>query len=250
MKKITLTIITLLSVFIGSAQDNLDKVVLKNGTILQGTISEIIPDSLVTIKLADGRIKTLSYIEIDNIKNNGKRIISPKDKNFYIKGSLGMLLGNTGNYLQKSFLFEASGGYQFKNWNFGAGTGINVLYDIIYLPAMGEIQYTFNKDKTSPFLNVQGGSVFNLSYSEDNYNIYYGNNNYKNGRFIGGNVGLKHFVSDNLALVFEAGYRYYKLDKKGENSFYNQDLWNSLIYYPVQYNANIHRFNLKVGLVF
>lgn len=249
MKKTTILILFMLIAALGFSQENQDQVILKDGTIYQGAIAELIPDSLVTIKLVDGRVKTIPFSEIDLVKNKGKKMITPREKKYYIKGNLGILLGNSQYNLEKSFLFETTGGYKHKKWSAGLGTGVNVLYQIMYLPTLAEIEYTFSTSKTSPYLNIQGGRAFNLAYNDNNnYPYYY--NGYKNGNFIGGNIGLKHYISDQLGLIFEAGYRYYKLHKKGNESFYNSNSIESLVYYPVQYKANLHRFSMKIGLVF
>lgn len=237
----------------GNSQKNNDIIYLNNGTIYQGTISELIPDSIISILLSDGKLKTINFSEISSYKSDLKKKSFNNTKKYYLKGSLGILMGQGAyqNQLENSMQFETMAGYKYKNWSVGLGSGINVLYKTIFIPAIGEINYSFNaKNRTSPFLSIQSGLIYNLSYQEDDdlsYYRYY--NQYKKGGFVGGTVGLRHSVSDNLGLVFEAGYRYYELKGQGQETVYNQI---DLIYYPynVDYKSNLHRFNLKIGLVF
>ncbi len=247
MKKSLLLIALFFAVLTSEAQINNEQVILKNGTQYQGVISEIIPDSIVVIKLVDGRIMTINYDQILRIKNQNEKILSPTENNYYVKSTLGLMMGQGQREIQKNFLFETTGGYQYKQWQMGAGSGVHVLYGTMYLPAIAEVSYSFGDKITQPYITLQGGGVFNLSYNKNNTN-FWNHQGYKNGKFIGSNFGLRHYVSNNLALVFEAGYRFYHLQGKLIETYYPPNL--DILYYPAEYNADLHRFSLKFGLEF
>ncbi len=244
MKYICSILLSIICVY-GNAQEAEDVVALKNGTIYKGTISEYVPQGKLTMILVDGRTIEIDSDEIKTLDEEKNRGFLEKDSGFFHSSSIGFLLGNGTYENEVNFQYNMVNGYKWKSIYFGVGTGIETTRGQILNPVYCDIMYQFSKGKTSPFIAGQIGKTINFGYKDDLQNFYA--DNFKNGNMVGFNFGLRNNFNSDLALILSAGYRYYDLKGKHSNRWWNGFEWNE---FPIDTNTILHRFNLKIGLLF
>ena len=216
-----------------------DVVYLKNGSIIKGSVIEVIPNGSVKIQTQDGSLFVYDMKEVDRIVNEKKAQNEEQEDNSenYLKpGFRGFAdLGIHGGFgdAEDNLLLMSSftAGYQVNRFFFiGAGCAPTLtLYDNEYfnefetgflLPIYGAIRFDFVNAKVSPFLDTRVG----YSVTDDCRGLY---------TFIGVGCRIKK-------LSLAAGYTYQQKELSGD------------YYYGYYYDEHLDFgfAGLRVGLEF
>lgn len=122
MKQITLIFIFILISLAVFAQEKQDVVYLKNGSVIKGQITEMIPDKHVKIETNGGNLFVYSFAEIEKIEKNVNGNLSPFTNNqkqtsdeylsdYYTQSSIGGAIGGGGllGVTYRYFITEQAG---------------------------------------------------------------------------------------------------------------------------------------------
>ena len=222
MKRLFATLVILLMTTMGAVMMAHDVVYLKNGSIIKGSVIEVIPNGSVKIQTQDGSLFVYDMNEVDRIVNEEKTQSEEQKDNSedYLKsGFRGFFdLGAHAGFgdAEDNYLLMASftAGYQINRFFFvGAGCSPTLaLYDDEYydevetgfiLPIYGAIRFDFVNAKVSPFLDTRVG----YSVTDDCRGLY---------TYIGAGCRIKK-------LSLSAGYTYQRKELTGDYNGYHYD---------------------------
>ncbi len=215
---------------------------LKNGSVIYGTITENIPDSIVKIRDKCHNIWAVKNAEILNIKDLKKE---SQDKNripYYMIFDTGIAgFGGNGD---AGVSLLISGVFNFKNRYYAGVTSGVESFGFPLLPIAAEFQADIFNRYITPYIYVRGGYAFKMiKDKETGYYDYY-SESYKGGLMFGAGVGIKKRFSSDFALTCSIGYRHQETYEKRE--YISDTWWNSD--YERYYLLN--RAAVRVGLVF
>jgi hypothetical protein len=216
MKKLNQHLLLLLFVLICNlsfGQNNMEDVVyLKNGSVIRGIIIEQIPNQSIKIQTKDRNVFVFKYDDIEKItkenppldySNNNSKVTDFKKSGFInqteINYSPGIGLIEYGNNSIRNSInfigFRTVNGYQLnQHFSFGIGIGIDNYKDETFLPVTADIRMTLLKGKASPVF------TWNVGYAV-------GLNNIQGGVIFNPQIGIKTFISKNVAYLFNLGYK-------------------------------------------
>jgi hypothetical protein len=195
------------------AQNFEDVVYLKNGSIIRGTIIEQILNTSIKIQTKDRNVFVFKYDEIEKLtkenftSNNSNNVFNSNDikKSGFINltelnYSPGIGTVSLGGYTLKnndySFGFRTVNGYQMnEHLSVGLGIGVDKYKNATLLPITIDARASFMKGKVSPVLTA------NIGYSV-------GVNDVKSGLVINPQIGIKTYISKNIAYLFSFGYKW------------------------------------------
>lgn len=222
MKRLFITLAVLLMTTMGAVMMAHDVVYLKNGSIIKGSVIEVIPNGSVKIQTQDGSLFVYDMNEVDRIVSEEKIQNEEQEDNSedYLKsGFRGFIdLGTHGGFgdAEDNLLLMSSftAGYQVNRFFFiGAGCAPTLtLYDNEYydefetgflLPIYGAIRFDFVNAKVSPFLDTRVG----YSVTDDCRGLY---------TYIGVGCRIKK-------LSLAAGYTYQRKELSGDYYGYYYD---------------------------
>ena len=222
MKRLFITLAVLLMTTMGAVMMAHDVVYLKNGSIIKGSVIEVIPNGSVKIQTQDGSLFVYDMNEVDRIVSEEKIQNEEQEDNSedYLKsGFRGFIdLGIHGGFgdAEDNLLLMSSftAGYQVNRFFFiGAGCAPTLtLYDNEYydeietgflLPIYGAIRFDFVNAKVSPFLDTRVG----YSVTDDCRGLY---------TYIGVGCRIKK-------LSLAAGYTYQRKELSGDYYGYYYD---------------------------
>ncbi len=166
IKRILLSMVVLLSSVALCAQD---VVYLKNGSIIKGNVTELVPDDSVKIQTTDGSLFVYKMSEVEKI---GKDSTSDKSGDGVKSGYRGFidvayLLGDC-NIIDDCHRLEVttSHGYQFNPYIYaGLGVGFNVYKDfglgtLGVFPVFAHFRYDILNRRITPFYECTIGYSF------------------------------------------------------------------------------------------
>ena len=221
MKKIIQNVILLILVLVCNfsyGQNNMEDVVyLKNGSIIRGIIIEQVPNQSIKIQTKDRNVFVFKYDEIEKMtkenlpadnSNNNYQVTDFKKSDFInlteINYSPG--IGDVGNYGRNydySFGFRAVNGYQLnEHLSLGIGIGIDRYKYATFLPITFDARATILKGKVSPVFTANVGYAAGL------------NDYVKGGLVINPQIGIKTYISKNVAYLFNVGYKWQKQEQE------------------------------------
>ena len=232
-----------------------DVIKFKNGSFVRGTGVEYIQGSHVRIKTEEGVYKTFPADQIRSTRNSRtphiKEAITVPTRSFYNHTTLGMMFGR-GYYFSVNPSFQMVNGYQFGGrYQVGAGMGMELFEDDLYLPTFLETKVFLNKDRCfSPFIGLQAGYATLLSNRNPMYYdliLIPGEEEPRNrGGLLGGvQIGLRNYTKQDFGYVFSIGYR-----MQQSRSWYYNYLWEVDSYYGVQENLVRNRVEVRFGIYF
>lgn len=138
------------------------KVVLRDGTVLRGHISELSNDSCVLIKTLDGTLHSCDLREVVELGNTSRREVNQlscdRPFGFFIRPELGVGLGCSSSLtmgLQINPYYAVYVGGGVSNSYYGELTVHDMLYDMVIV---GNRAY-FCKGKNAPFFDFRLGIV-------------------------------------------------------------------------------------------
>ncbi len=211
-------------------QNNLeDAVYLKNGSIIRGIIIEQVPNQSIKIQTKDRNVFFFKYDEIEKMTkenisqddlNNNTKVTNFKKKGFinftemiYSPGigNLNYIYSGMKNSEEYSIGLRTINGYQLnEHLSLGIGVGFELSRSIApLLPITFDARVTFLKGRVSPVFSLNAGYPFSLQ-----------NDNYKGLLVINPQIGIKTYISKNVAYLFNVGYKL-ELIKVNSYSYYN-----------------------------
>ncbi|MDD6209885.1 MAG: hypothetical protein PUB21_04685 [Bacteroidales bacterium] len=239
MKKCLFAIILLLGcIHLSQAKEAMQDIVyLKNGSVIRGVITGLVPDESVKIQTADGSIFVYATDDVAKITRENASVPSGKGLK---KGYRGMIQG--GYAVGKSeaganhFEVTLTNGYQFNpSFFLGGGIGVHGYADIektLFIPIFLDFRAYFTERPVAPFLNL------NVGYSAF---VCLGNSPFSGYGFRGG-----------LYLAPAFGVRF-KLKGSQAIDALNLSLGYTLqqMYFaPLSGNLDLHSAALKFGIEF
>lgn len=222
MKRLFVTLVVLLMTTMGAVMMAHDVVYLKNGSIIKGSVVEVIPNGTLKIQTQDGSLFVFDMSEVDHVVNEENKKNEEQEDNSedYLKrGFRGLLdlsihagFGDAEDNMLLMSSFTA--GYQINRFLFvGGGCSPTLtLYDNEYydevetgfiLPIYGAIRFDFVNAKVSPFLDTRVG----YSVTDDCRGLY---------TYIGAGCRIKK-------LSLSAGYTYQQKELSGDYYGYHYD---------------------------
>ena len=210
-------------------QNNMEDVVyLKNGSIIRGIIIEQVPNQSIKIQTKDRNVFVFKYDEIEKMtkknlpadnSNNNYQVTDFKKSDFInlteINYSPG--IGDVGNYGRNneySFGFRTVNGSQLnEHLSLGIGIEIDRYKDVTLLPITFDARATILKGKVSPVFTANVGYAAGL------------NDNVEGGLVINPQIGIKTYISKNVAYLFNVGYKW----QKQEQEVFTRDYYSGLI---------------------
>jgi len=243
MKKIALLTLLLISFCFAQSQDRVE---LKDGTSVSGTIKEYVSGEYVKILSVSEAEFTFKFDDIKEVKF-GKKIDSIPTKGFFNNTTMGFMLGNSANgYPQGNFSAHFINGYMFSpHFQIGLGLGLEGIDDNLYFPTFLDVRWNFKKGRFTPFVGIQGGFAFhdNVQGPVDILpdNMWGRNRQYDGGPMSGVNFGIKNMVGSDLGYTLSIGYRFQQL-----NEYYTD--WQFIG--AIKETSHLHRIDFKFGLTF
>jgi hypothetical protein len=189
-----------------------DVVYLKNGSIIRGIIIEQVPNQNIKIQTKDRNVFVFKYNEIEKMTKENlptdNSYNSPNVTDFKRSGFINLTEINysdgVGNVKiedfkfknnDNSFGFRTVNGYQFnKHFSLGIGIGIDKYKNTTFLPITFDGRATILKGKISPIFTANIGYAFGLNDS-------------KGGVTFNPQIGIKTYLSKNIAYIFNFGYK-------------------------------------------
>jgi hypothetical protein len=252
----------------GYAQQKPDDVVyLKNGSIIHGSIIEVIPNE--SVKIQSGKnVFVYKMDEIDRITKDvrpaNQPILKPwifgLDAIYSLGFGSGSIEGSEQDNGSHGFLFHFTASYKANaNFAFGLGTGYEIypedskyLPKSEYIPVFAHIKTLFTTTgKVLPGLNFDigykiGTTTQTIQSNSSIYNFSY-ELKYAGGLFLNPSFNVTVNVNPKLALCFNIGYLYRndKLKFSGTTMIYGQS-------YSEESSATLtdHFVNFGVGIEF
>ncbi|MBK7856978.1 MAG: hypothetical protein IPJ79_20675 [Bacteroidetes bacterium] len=197
----------------GNAQEtNLDVVYKRDGTIIKGTIIEIIPKREVKIKTQNGE---LVNVDLNEVKNIGKVEGVDKRKSKYqmmldfgYNIGVGTLKSSTGNTKNKDAIYSFNiiqSGFNIKQkYSIGLGFGLDVFKETTQLPVFLDFRQQILKSRLKVALVADCGYNFGLEKEEDAYLTVKD----KGGIMFNTNIGFEFDFSKTSAVYCTVGYKF------------------------------------------
>ncbi len=217
MKIVIQNVILLVLVLVGNfsfGQNNMEDVVyLKNGSIIRGIIIEQVPNQSIKIQTKDRNVFVFKYDEIEKMTKENLPLENSKDKpklsDFKKSGFINLTeinyspgIGNVkiDDYTVKnednSFGFRTVNGYQLnKHLSLGIGVGIDKYKNATLLPLTLDARVTVLEGSVSPVFTANVGYAIGL-------------NAVKGGLVINPQIGIKAYITKNVAYLFNVGYKW------------------------------------------
>jgi hypothetical protein len=167
---------------------------------------------------------------------------------------IGTLVGNPDDEHSSPFLFHSSLNYAFhKRFSAGLGLGFDFLKET-HMPVTANVMFRLATSRpVTPFLRLQAGYQVPLedkTYRTDNYvydPIYYADSYYpypvdypkmdsRGGFMANPSVGVMIHSKAGFGISLAAGYRYQKLNYKGDKNY--------------EVNVEYNRLSLSLGIIF
>jgi hypothetical protein len=250
LKRILLTIAMTFMVILHINAQQTDQVVLKNGTIIRGTIVKIQPEGNVTINDMAGNTWVYAMSEVEEIQKTDTPVLSrqyePKDPavkqqlpgfdpGFVNMTSIGFLAGSQQSNYIAPFSMQTSFGYFSGTGVYGGFlTGLEFL-NINHIPVMLDLQYTLRNSDVMPVLIARGGYAIPSKTHSENYGSDF---TYSGGVTGAVGMGLKIRTRESFACDVSLLYRYMQVSYTQEND------WQS---YPTTYKDVYNRLEIRVG---
>lgn len=244
MQKYLLFLLIGLFSLTGNAQNKIDKVYLKNRSILRGTIIEN-SDSMVRIIVVGGSVWTIpsSYVagtgkgkpdkQPFQTINTEKTMI--KERGYNLITNIGVYFPFSG---EKSSYFHCSAIHSYSILpNLSIGLGLGIDRDVrSYYPIFADARVYVNRKKFAPFISVSYGKAF--AWDKTVYFMWRDLNNY-GGPYFCTSLGIEFPWSEKLSFLLAIEYKYQK------NTY--KSLPDTQYFELIE---EINRFGLKLGFLF
>jgi hypothetical protein len=212
MKIIILCILVFVASISIKAQENVNVLVLKNGSIIKGKILENNTDSIKIQTLGNLLVFSQNEVISNDQKTTYKSGKSYKQKRYFNLTTIGILLGSTVNekVAPVSVLMEHDFGV-YKYLTVGSVFGFEMLNETV-CPIAANIKLRIPVHANDLFFGVSGG----YSISTEKPDVY-GVKKGTGGYMFNAEVGYLVAISGNTGVYFAIGYRYNELNYKMED---------------------------------
>ena len=223
------------------AQKSMEDVIyLKNGSKINGTIIQLIPDSMVRFKQADGSIWVFRMKEVEmidkEVKNTYKANIS-EAKGYRFGIDAGILIGAGDNQNNAPLSIQMLHSYHLKPYfTVGLGTGLE-FFHTPRVPLFADVRHYFNNHYYAPFFFLQGGGLIPLNSSETD--MYGYNYKSKTGFMVNSGFGFIFPMNEKSAISISLSYRY-------QNLQFTRDNPQLPDYTKIE---KMNRLNLRLGII-
>jgi hypothetical protein len=232
-----------------SAQQFLNVVYLKNGSVIRGKILINTADSLKIETICKNIFvfnpSEVQKIEVENknsYKNAENNYTFEFHKGFYFNFNMGLISGNSDIMSDPGYSLKAVFGYELSNFaGFGMGTGIEK-FNIEMVPLFISYKSELLKRENSPVFNFNIGYSFPMNIKKT---VNYLNYNYSGGICVGFDIGVCSDRTQKRAFMVSLGYQYQRVIEESQ-----------IIYYygysnPVETNTyDFNKLIVKIGFLF
>jgi len=236
MKKIRLTLLILLAVAavptLARAQTQEDVVRLHNGSVIRGTVTEMVPDGSLKIETRDGNLFVFRMDEVASMsrerpasytRDRRAKTTYPAPSKFNKpRGYLGLVEVGAGSWTRNEDFSRSVtmvNGYRFfPQLALGVGTGFESWGDgDVAMPLFLHLRSDFIKNKVSPFVAMNFGGYVPLdSYYEGAMFEFQGGVSFNVGRRFRMTVGASLAMCEYYG--YEGYYGYYESSSYDYNS--------------------------------
>ncbi|MDR1415024.1 MAG: hypothetical protein LBI96_04350 [Odoribacteraceae bacterium] len=203
MKKLFVLFLLLSGGLVVQAQQHYrDVVYLKNGSVIRGTIVELVPDKLIKIEMADQSVFVYQLDEVESfareaVRGNNFRRFPGSDHGYAGIVDMGYGVG-AGRYGSDFIHFTMINGYRFNpHFLLGVGTGVKFYHEeeAVLVPFFAHFQATLLDGLVSPYAAASVGYSFNASGDFEGV-----------GLLVNPSVGVHFEVSGNSGINVSVGY--------------------------------------------
>lgn len=243
MKKYFLILILLIIIiYQSSAQKTKGVLYLKNGSIINGTLIEIM-DNRYEIQTSDGGLFIFSAPEIEKYISEPTAFAGRKKTGLDFALEAGFLVGSQSSKYDSPFSFNCIAGYTIDTKNIlGFGSGVEFL-EQTFTPVFFEYKHLFYDRKVAPFIFFRSGVLFHLGSNDESTDSYYPQYNvprdYSGGASLAIGTGIS-WVREDIETYLSFAYRY------AQTSYIETDYNQQNVTYKNYYN----RLELKFGFKF
>lgn len=233
--------ILFICVFNLTAQKSKDALYLKNGSIIYGSLFEIVSDQY-KIRTSDGSIFIFPSSDVEKFVTGNNQYYGRIATGFTYSLEAGILLGAQNAEYRAPFSFNLLAGYIVnKNNIISAGTGIEFIGKP-FTPLFLEYKRLLSDKKTTPFLYMRGGVLMHLGVSDsekyDNYDQY-SPYNYQGGPSLGIGTGIS-WAREDYETTLSFGYRYATTSYQQKDYMQNTSTYKNIL----------NRLEMKLGFRF
>lgn len=248
MKTVYITVLSLFLASVLTAQQNLiDEVHLKNGSIVRGTIKEMVLDSIVKIESNDGNLWVFPVRDVERlakVEDTNARGMVNLTKGYMAVMDVGVLQSKKSNPNSAPFSFSFVNSYFFqKGFAMGAAVGIET-YSDMYMPVAVDFRLFRNKKYHKPFLYVQYGYQVPLNGEKKEFNSYPYYYSYylrpQGGILFNPGIGITLPLAKKTFLNLSISYRYQEFKFKSKEESTGEYLRTE----------KENRLGLRIGFVF
>ena len=236
---------TIVTIQICSAQGsvekkNIDRIILKNGKIIQGEILENIRDQYIKIRLLDGAEEQYGSDEVKKFVYDYKAGYTPRKRGYFNATSIALMFGRPNDFdgPQAYPSIQTVNGFRFNQYlALGLGVGYN-LHDFIgAMPVFLSARGTISDKKTSPYYHMDIG--YGHAWEESSL-VTNWNSSVEGGLYLNPGAGLQ-VNFHRLALLLGLSYQIQKVTIRAE-----PNEWVPLD----KTEREFRRVNFSVGVMF
>jgi len=237
-KKYLLLLIVFLFPVSSTIAQKTDEVRLKSGSVIRGSIIEIIPEGKVTINDISGNTWVFNMNEIERIGQVETPPRSSREQfgtGLVNMTTIGFLAGSNTSTQVAPFSLISSFGYKNSLGIYtGFASGLEFL-NINHIPVFLDLQYFTREGEVSTVFIFRGGYALPTKGESENYGSMI---SYKGGISGSVGVGLKIRSKENFAWDVSVHYRYMRIKYSEYNNWSTQDYNYTDIY---------NRLELRLG---
>ncbi len=232
------------------AQANLQDVVyLKNGSIIRGTILEIIPDDVVKIEIIGKSVFVYLMTDVEKITRediphvNIKEAARIKNKGYYNETEFGFFTGKGEYNPNFGITLQTVNGYQLNRFfRVGGGVGINYYFEYsqAFLPIFARVSGDMIKHRVTPVYFADIG--YGFLPGQDGF--YYESES-KGGVMFQAGIGLKVYTPSKAAFLITVGYHLQQSSIEYNNNWWE---WGGDMLYKE--HRSYRRISARVGWFF
>jgi len=212
----------------------IDRVVLKNGSIVKGNVAEMVPDVKVVINDMAGNTWVYSMNEVERIEQTVSDqpygTFEAFKPGFVNMTTVGFLVGSQASNYIAPFSFQTSLGMNYGPGIYtGLATGLEFI-NIVHIPLMLDMQYFLKSGDVAPVVIMRAGYTFPSTGSSHMYSTTL---DYSGGVTGSLGLGLKIRNRDFVAWDISVLYRYMQINYNETYDYNNtnytyKDVYNRL----------------------
>jgi hypothetical protein len=244
MKRTIFSLLAIMSLFLTiSAQEGIDQLILKNGSIVHGKILGI-TSTEYRIKTVDGLVFVFSKEDIEKFVLGTKPVVVQEPVEVIIKRKetglgfgieSGFMIGSSNEHFFMLVSFNPMISYTIKNRHVASLVSGVELFDEGYIPVMLEYRYNIFKSNVTPFIYGKGGAL--IATGDVDYI------DYKGGWTAGLGTGIRWPIGPFESFV-KFGFKYALTVEDRKNEYGIQ------VPQIMTYESNFYRIEFKWGFKF